>query len=205
MIRLKKMSDPSCVRIRTDSTRKPDIGLGILVAITEASNGKDNTIEYYGEYIGHGQSKTAFVLDRRGAKFHDKVLKVNNTEDMEPTIFTKASEHNLTTSIYYNCGGVDTTANREKIANAAYVTYYWETGKYIYTKLSTLCRLQFSQRRSRDERDPERTPTEDFPFYESTPRAKFEKLNQKLKRVMSAEISNLKLYVLSVAVTRRFT
>ena len=91
-------------------------------------------VEYYGDYIGHGQSKTAFVLDRRDAKFHDKVLKVNNTEDMEPTIFTKASEHNLTTSIYYNCGGVDTTANREKIANAAYVTYYWETGKDIYTK-----------------------------------------------------------------------
>ena len=67
----------------------------------------DSIIEYYGEYIGHGKSKTAFVLDHSGAEFHGKVLKVSKTEDMEPSIFTKASKHNLTTSILYNCHGVD--------------------------------------------------------------------------------------------------
>mgnify|MGYP005714728277 CR=1 FL=1 len=106
-IRLQKCLDPSHVRIRRYNTRKPDIGVGILVFMTESSNGKDNTIEYYGEYIGHGQSKTAFVLDNKDAKFHGKVLKVSKTEDMEPAIFTRASEHNVTTSIYDNCGGVD--------------------------------------------------------------------------------------------------
>ena len=107
-IRLQKCSDPSHVRIKKHNTRKPDIGLGILIFMQ--SRDLDSIIEYYGEYIGHGQSKTAFVLDNQDAKFHGKVLKVSKTEDMDPAIFTRASQHNVTTSIYYNCGGVDDTA-----------------------------------------------------------------------------------------------
>ena len=104
-IRLQKCSDPSHVRIKKHNTRKPDIGLGILIFMQ--SRDVDSIIEYYGEYIGHGKSKTAFVLDHSGAEFHGKVLKVAKTFDMEPSIFTKASKHNLTTSILYNCHGVD--------------------------------------------------------------------------------------------------
>ena len=80
--------------------------------MTESSSGLDDTIEYYGEYIGHGQSKTAFVLDNKDAEFHGKVLKASKTEDPEPAIFTRASTHNLSTNIYYNCGGVDDATNR---------------------------------------------------------------------------------------------
>ena len=107
MIRLQKWSDPSHVCIRRYNTRKPDIGVGILVTMTESRKGENYRIEYYGEYIGHGKSKTAFVLDNKDAKFHGKVLKVSKTEDPEPAIFTRASKHNLTTSIYDNCCGVD--------------------------------------------------------------------------------------------------
>ena len=112
MIRLQKWSDPSHVRIRRYNTRKPDIGVGILVTMTESRKGENYRIEYYGEYIGHGKSKTAFVLDNKDAKFHGKVLKVSKTEDQEPAIFTRASTHNLSTNIYYNCRGVDDATNR---------------------------------------------------------------------------------------------
>ena len=102
-IGLQKCSDPSHVRIKKHNTRKPDIGLGILIFMQ--SRDVDSIIEYYGEYIGHGKSKTAFVLDHSGAEFHGKVLKVAKTFDMEPSVFTKASKHNWTTTILYNCHG----------------------------------------------------------------------------------------------------
>ena len=64
-------------------------------------------IEYYGEYLGHGQSKTAFELNCPGAPFHGKVLKVAKANDMEPLGFREAAQVGLTTSILYNCDGVD--------------------------------------------------------------------------------------------------
>ena len=66
-IRLQKYSNPSHVRIKTYNKRKPDIGLGILISMQ--SRAADDIIEYYGEYLGHGQSKTAFGLDCPGASF----------------------------------------------------------------------------------------------------------------------------------------
>ena len=102
-IRLQKYSNPSHVRTKTYNNRKPDIGLGILISMP--SHEADDIIEYYGEYLGHGRSKTAFVLHCPGAEFHGKVLKVAKTFDMEPSVFTKASKHNLTTTILYNCHG----------------------------------------------------------------------------------------------------
>ena len=64
-------------------------------------------IEYYGEYLGHGHSKTAFELNCAGARFHGKVLKVAKANDMEPSVFIEAAQVGLTTSILYNCYGVD--------------------------------------------------------------------------------------------------
>ena len=43
-------------------------------------------IEYYGEYLGHGQSKTAFELNHPGARFHGQVLKLAKADDMEPSV-----------------------------------------------------------------------------------------------------------------------
>ena len=69
-------------------------------------------IEYYGEYLGHGQSKTAFELNYPGARFHGKVLKVAEADDMEPSVFTVGARIGLTTSILYNCVGDDVDSSR---------------------------------------------------------------------------------------------
>ena len=69
-------------------------------------------IEYYGEYLGHGKSKTAFELNCPGARFHGKVLKVTGANDMEPSVFMEASKIGLTTTILYNCTGIDADSGR---------------------------------------------------------------------------------------------
>ena len=69
-------------------------------------------IEYYGEYLGHGQSKTAFELHSPGARFHGKVLKVAKARDMEPSVFMQAAQAGLTTGVLYNCDGVDAESGR---------------------------------------------------------------------------------------------
>ena len=58
------------------------------------------TVEYYGEYLGHGQSKTAFELNHPGARFHGQVLKVAKADDMEPSVFIKTAQANVTTAYY---------------------------------------------------------------------------------------------------------
>ena len=69
-------------------------------------------IEYYGEYIGHGRCKTAFELNCRGARFHGHVLKVAKAKDQEPSIFMKAAHFGVTTSILYDCDGLDVESER---------------------------------------------------------------------------------------------
>ncbi len=66
-----------------------------------------DAVEYYGEYLGHGQSKTAFELQCPGARFDGTVLKVAKTVDMEPSVFAQGSQHGLTTSILYENRGND--------------------------------------------------------------------------------------------------
>ena len=46
------------VRIKTHHPRQPDVGIGINVSMQ--NDRAIQIIEYYGEYLGHGQSKTAF-------------------------------------------------------------------------------------------------------------------------------------------------
>ena len=109
-IRLQKCMTPSAVRIKPHHTRRPDVGIGILISMPNYRVG--TSVEYYGEYLGHGQSKTAFELNCPGARFHGKVLKVATASDMEPSVFIEASKMGLTTSILYNCAGVDTDSGR---------------------------------------------------------------------------------------------
>ena len=68
--------------------------------------------EYYGKYLGHGQSKTAFELFCPGARFHGNVIKVSKAQDIEPSVFRKTAPLHLTTSILYNCHGVDARSHR---------------------------------------------------------------------------------------------
>ena len=95
---------------RAHHPRTPDVGIGILVAMLCYRASK--TIEYYGEYIGHGQSKMAFALNHPGARFYGQVLKVAKAHDMEPSVFIKTAHANLTTSVLYNCHGVDADSGR---------------------------------------------------------------------------------------------
>ena len=93
--------DPPNVRVKTHHNRKPDIGLGILIEMPTNSDGWDEddpklgelpeVIQYRGEYIGHGKSKTAFQLYRPHALYDGKVLKVSKAQDQEPRVFQEAN------------------------------------------------------------------------------------------------------------------
>ena len=115
-IRLQKSSTPIAVRkAGTHHKRTPDVGIGILISIPhyKASDScNTDMIVYYGEYLGHGQSKTAFELNCPGARFHGKVLKVSKEDDMEPSVFMEAAQFGLTTTILYNCVGIDADSER---------------------------------------------------------------------------------------------
>ena len=60
----------------------PDVGTGVLVRVPRYRAGTGNSHEmeeYYGLYLGHGQSKTAFELmsiSKQRERFDGKVLKV---------------------------------------------------------------------------------------------------------------------------------
>ena len=80
-----------------------DIAMGIKVFVPCYRAGFD--VEYYGKYIGHGHSKTAFELLGPEKIFDNKVLKVSKEMDMEPHVFKQACKHGLTTRIWYDCTG----------------------------------------------------------------------------------------------------
>ena len=104
--------------------RKPDVGIGIRVQIRTATH--QPIQEYYGEYIGHGLSKTAFLLRRstrdhtvradateHAAKYHGKVFKLAKKKDIEPEVFRQASELGVTTCILFEAEASDTDTNRK--------------------------------------------------------------------------------------------
>jgi len=87
---------------RMHHTRPPDIGIYIQVQI-----GRE---QYYGEYLGHGQSKTAFLLHGEMQplhgemqQFHGTVLKVAKNYDVEAKVFAKASKYGLSSPVLHNC------------------------------------------------------------------------------------------------------
>ena len=125
-------TDHTAARIKTHHPRAPDVGIGILISIPSyrAAGEAPQMIEYRGEYLGHGQSKTAFELNCPGAMFHGYVLKVAKSNDMEPSVFMEAAPLGLTTSIYYNCDGVDADTGRR--------FHCWITDRTI--PLDELCR-----------------------------------------------------------------
>lgn len=122
----------SAVRIKDHHPRAPDVGIGILISMPSYGAGGEapEMIEYRGEYLGHGQSKTAFELNCPGAMFHGNVLKVAKSNDMEPSVFMEAAPLGLTTGIYYNCDGVD--------ADSGHRFHCWITDRTI--PLDELCR-----------------------------------------------------------------
>ena len=80
-IRMQKCLAPEWARIKTHHPRLPDIGTGILVTVRPSPGESE---EYYGVYLGHGQSKTAFELKsyecNQNLRFDVKVLKVSRKQ-----------------------------------------------------------------------------------------------------------------------------
>ena len=103
--------------------RIPDVGTAVLVSVPSNRAGTENpleTEEYYGEYLGHGQCKTAFELksmtpaiENQSARFHGKVLKISRANDMKPSVFRVASTFGVTTSIMYEAVGVDAASGNQ--------------------------------------------------------------------------------------------
>lgn len=110
-IRLQKAKTPTDVPLKKHHNRTPDVGIGIRVSMPSYRAGEE-MIEYYGEYLGHGRSKTAFELNCPGALFHGQVFKVAKAHDMEPSVFREAAQASLTTSVLYNCNGVDAASGK---------------------------------------------------------------------------------------------
>lgn len=87
--------------------RDPDIGLRIKVTMPYLDGGQ--TKKYIGAYCGHGQSKTAFILNgASGDPYNGKILKVTSAFDKEPRIFTEMTKRSpgTTSEILDNSYGV---------------------------------------------------------------------------------------------------
>ena len=125
---------PPCVMICKSSSatvldidtryRKPDVGIGISVQLSPATNCELQ--QYYGEYIGHGLYKISFLLRKSpdisaaGAyateyapQFDGKVLKLSKRTDIEPEVFRRASSLGVTTSILFETTAIDTDTNQQ--------------------------------------------------------------------------------------------
>ena len=88
------------IRLELTHHRSPDIGVRIRVTMPH----EDKRKVYIGEYYGHGQSKTAFILkDDLGDEYNGKILKVTAEPDIEPSVFKKMTERSpgITSRILY--------------------------------------------------------------------------------------------------------
>ena len=118
-----KCNSVDVLHIDLQHSRQPDVGIGIRVEIHAAKYARAQ--EYYGEYIGHGLTKTAFLL-RRSARdqtgcvdapehvsdYDGKVLKLSKNRDVEPEVFRQAYKLAVTTSILLESDAIDTDTNR---------------------------------------------------------------------------------------------
>ena len=77
-IRFTKSNESTSIshaEVAAHHARPPDVGIGIQVLVPSPF-GTGHNEEYYGEYLGHGQSKTVFQLHSPGERFHGHVLKI---------------------------------------------------------------------------------------------------------------------------------
>ena len=78
--------------------RVPDIGLRLRVTIPYEDGQRSR--DYIGEYYGHGQSKTAFILNGApGDPYDGKILKVTAKRDSELSVFTEMTERSPGTTL----------------------------------------------------------------------------------------------------------
>ena len=114
-----KCNSADVLSIDMQHNRQPDVGIGISVKLRPGT--QHEIQEYYGEYIGHGLSKTAFLLRRstrartdradateHAAKYHGKVFKLAKKRDIEPEVCRQARALGVTTSILFEAEAMDT-------------------------------------------------------------------------------------------------
>ena len=116
------------------SNQRPDVGLHIIVELPPETL-RDAPTEYYGEYLGHGTSKTVFLLSAPGKCFDQKILKVTKKnherdEDPEPMVFRAGAELGLTTCLLYEATAVDDNSQRR--------WHCWITDRTV--PLNVICR-----------------------------------------------------------------
>ena len=102
-IRLFKLNEIDA-NYKNNNTRVPDLSAEIRIVFP--------TEEYIGKYVGHGQSKTVFVIRSSGRKegrFDGAVLKISRGYDIEPTIAKapKPPGFQIVPKVYYECRGKD--------------------------------------------------------------------------------------------------
>ena len=111
---LRKCMPLEKVHIKKNHRRSPDVGTSVLISVH--GRWPMRTEEYYGEYRGHGKSKTAFELKsfeaNQSGRFDGKVLKVCRKHDIEPSVFARTSTFGVTTSILHDGVGVDAASGK---------------------------------------------------------------------------------------------
>ena len=87
---LARLPETREIKLKRNHDRYPDIGLRIRVSMPYEDSPDVASMhykDYIGEYCGHGQSKTAFILNGpSGDPFCGKILKVASHEDREPSV-----------------------------------------------------------------------------------------------------------------------
>ena len=111
-----RLAETREIKLKRNHDRYPDIGLRISVRMPYEDSPDVATMQYkdyIGEYCGHGQSKTAFILNGpSGDPFHGKILKVianSSTRRSDETGMTRSHSGQLIESINCNQPRVDAT------------------------------------------------------------------------------------------------
>ena len=124
---LARLPETREIKLKRNHDRYPDIGLRIRVSMPYEDSPDVASMQYkdyIGEYCGHGQSKTAFILNGpSGDPFCGKILKVASHEDREPSVFTQMEMRcpDSALKMLYNAFGSD----------GAQVYYCWITDRTI--------------------------------------------------------------------------
>ena len=106
-MKLVPLEPTESIQLQNNHSRAPDIGMRIHVTMPYEDGPQRK--EYIGEYCGHGQSKTAFILNGApGDPYDGKILKVTAKPDNEPQVFTEMEVRSpgTTLRIHYNSLGV---------------------------------------------------------------------------------------------------
>jgi len=122
-MKLVPLEPTESIQLQNNHSRAPDIGMRIHVTMPYEDGPQRK--EYIGEYCGHGQSKTAFILNGApGDPYDGKILKVTANPDNEPHVFTEMTVRSPGTAlrILYNSLGV---------ANLEQRHYCWITERTI--------------------------------------------------------------------------